>query len=169
MTAILADAVRALAFARATHAELADELRDKRAAFELEHRDLVTRAKAAAAAVDAADTSLRALTLAHYANTKEAKPCRGIEVKSRDTMSYDGRHALEWARETKLALKPESLDVKAFEKIAKATPLDFVTYESEPQIYVASDLSEVLASETLAGESAPADTAVAAATNEAPF
>lgn len=59
-------------------------------------------------------------------------------------MSYDDTAALAWARETKMALVPESLDRKNFEKIAKATPLPFVTYRQEPRVTLATQLNAAL-------------------------
>lgn len=62
----------------------------------------------------------------------------GCEVKLFTKLDYPKDKAFEWAKESGLAL---TLDAKAFEKIAAATPLPFVTETKEPRVTIASDLS----------------------------
>ena len=120
-------------------------LRYAREAFERAHAFDIAKAKESQAAVDAAETALRAIVAEHYAATAEKKPAPGIEVKTRATLSYDRAEALRWGKSVGMALVPEALDVKAFEKIAKATRLDFVTYGEEPMVTIATDLDKALA------------------------
>jgi hypothetical protein len=54
---------------------------------------------------------------------------------------YDADTAFQWAQEHKMAL---SLDKNAFKKIAKASPLDFVTVEDVPTITIPTDTAKLL-------------------------
>jgi hypothetical protein len=65
-------------------------------------------------------------------------------VKEKTELVYDPAQAFTWAREKQMALVPESLDRRAFEKIAKATPLEFVTEKITPVAQIATDLAKVL-------------------------
>lgn len=141
---ILRAQVREVAQRRADRDALAAQLRDVRAAFELSLGDLPARLKGATEAVAMSEDAARKLGEAIYATTGEKKPTDGVAIKETNVYSYDAAQALAWARETHMALVPESLDVKAFEKIAKATPLPFVTHSIEGKAQLASDLSAYL-------------------------
>lgn len=137
--------VSALRDLRRTQAERDAALAEKRAAFEQEHAVLIETAKLARDAVAAAETAIKAVAAERYAVTKDAKLCPGILVKEFDVLHYDADAALAWARETKMALDPERLNVKAFEKIAKAAPGIAGSYlVVEPRVQLASDLDAAL-------------------------
>jgi hypothetical protein len=51
-------------------------------------------------------------------------------VREMTRLTYDPQDALTWAIEHRLAL---SLDVKAFDQLARVTTLPFVTYWIDPQ------------------------------------
>lgn len=140
----LADQVKVVALLRRALKQSSDELAAARDDFERDHAALMERIKDRAAAVDAAEAGLRALALAHHARTGETKPTAGVEVKLYATLRYDPQTALAWAKQTNLALVPESLDARAFEKVAKATPLPFVTTEHAARAQIATDLSKIL-------------------------
>lgn len=153
-------AVRDLALARAVAEENADELREAKAAFDAQHRELIAKVKEWNDRVVEADRTVRVLTISAFDATQERKPCDGVEVVLTDAMDYKEEEAFGWAQTTGLALTPARLDTKAFAKIAKATPLPFVTYRQAPSVRIASDLSEVLAA---------MDTVARSSTESAPF
>ena len=87
--------------------------------------------------VSEAEDKLRELTLQAYAETGDKAPAVGVGIRERTVLTYDGKVAFDWAKAHKMALK---LDSKAFEKIAKADPPDFVKITSEPQATIATNL-----------------------------
>ena len=90
-------------------------------------------------ACDAAEERLKEMTLDAYRATSDKHPAPGVDVRIVRTLFYLAQPALEWAKAHGLALQ---LDTKAFEKIAKVTPLPFVTITEVPQATIAQDLSE---------------------------
>lgn len=143
--ATLTDSIRDLAATRQSLADVTAQVKAARAAFDTEHAELLASQKVLAAQAAAEEANVKALTLVAYQGTDEKKPAAGVEVKLFDTMEYAPADGFAWAKSTGLALVPESLDVRAFEKIAKATPLPFVTYGQEPRVTIASDLDKALA------------------------
>ncbi len=113
------------------------ELREK---WETENHTVLDLADKSLEGMREAETKLRELTLKAYAETGNKAPAPGVSIRVRTILSYLGSKALEWAMEHKMALK---LDTSAFEKIVKATPLDFVTITQEPQATIATKLEEV--------------------------
>jgi hypothetical protein len=133
----------ALADARVNAEQTKTDLAAAKASFDRSHATLILLAKHDSAKVEELDAKVRALALAAYAESKDAKPAPGISIGlgKRIALSYDDKTALAWARETGIAL---ALDTKAFEKVAEATDLDFVTKtEVETQrVAIASDLTK---------------------------
>lgn len=76
-----------------------------------------------------------------YAETGAKKLAPGLGVRVSQILFYDQEQAFAWAQNHKLALQ---LDKKAFEKIAKADPPEFVFFEEKITPTIASDLSEYL-------------------------
>jgi hypothetical protein len=140
----LAEQVRRVHDMRQELAHRADLLGAARQEFELAHATELLDIKEWSLRVDAAEMALKALTLVHYTATGEKRPVAGVEVKEKTELVYDPAQAFTWAREKQLALVPESLDRRAFEKIAKATPLEFVTEKITPVAQIATDLAKVL-------------------------
>lgn len=136
----LQEQVRRVAELRRQEAMLGDALQEKRLAFEATIVSELSAKRGCTAMLEQAEAALKALTLAHYEQTGEKKPVVGVQVKEITALDYDKAVAFEWAKERKMAVVPESLDVKAFEKIAKATPLDFVTEIVTPRAEIASKL-----------------------------
>ena len=136
----LQEQVRRVAELRRQEAVLGDAVQEKRLAFEATIVTELSAKRGATAMLEQAEAALKALTLAHYEQTGEKKPVTGVQVKEITGLDYDKAVAFEWAKERKMAVVPESLDVKAFEKIAKATPLDFVTEIVTPRAEIASKL-----------------------------
>lgn len=147
MNAPLLEAVRALHAARGTFADQTQQLAEARAAFDVAHAPLIRNVADAKAAVTSADTVVRTLAEAAYDASGSTKPIAGVTIVLSNTMDYNLEVALAWAKEKQMALVPESLDVTAFGKIAKATPLPFVSYGKIAAVRIASDLSDVLSDE----------------------
>lgn len=90
---------------------------------------------------DAAEAILKVMTLKAYEETKSKTPAPGVGIREASRLAYSDRLAFGWAVEHQMALQ---LDKKEFEKIARATPLDFVHIEMEPQATIATDLTEAV-------------------------
>jgi hypothetical protein len=104
--------------------------------YELEQaNNQVEVAKAAALEQDAV---VRAEAMRVYELTANKTPHPAIVVKEFSVLSYDVDKALDYAREHLPACV--KLDTKAFEKVAKALPLDFVTESKEPRVTIATNL-----------------------------
>ncbi len=88
-------------------------------------------------AMEEAENKLRELTLKAYAETGDKAPAEGVGIREVTKLAYDTAEAFSWATEHKMALK---LDTPAFEKIVKATPLDFVIVTQEPQAIISQNL-----------------------------
>lgn len=129
--------------ARTALATITATIRAQREAFEASIAELVEIQKVQQQTVAEAEVAAKAAATYVYAEKHEKKPHDGVEIKLFSTMEYDDAQALAWARETKLCLVPESLDRKAFEKVAKATELPFVRQGEEVRVQLASDLSKV--------------------------
>lgn len=137
----LAEQVRRVADARAEEQRVREYLDERRAAWEAANEDLINGLAERKAEREAAEASAKALGLAHFQMTGEKKPTPGLEVKERTTLTYADADALAWAKQTGIGLVPETFDRKALDKVAKATPLPFVTITAEPQVQLASDLT----------------------------
>ena len=145
----LAEQVRRVAALRRNVAALDAVLFERRRAFEDGVADLNAQKGAANAETNAAEQVVRALALAHYHATQDKAPTPGVSVKLYEELGYDDAEAFAWAKEKQMALVPESLipeslNRKAFEKIARATPLDFVNFIVEARVQIATDLEKAL-------------------------
>lgn len=134
-------ALRALHEARLTEASVKSVLKDKREAFEATIADTISAMTDATNARELAEATVRGLAVAMYLESGEKKPAKGVDVVESSKLKYDPAKGFEWAVEHKVAL---ALDTKAFEKIAKASPLPFVTVEVTPTTRIASDLTEAV-------------------------
>lgn len=133
-----------LAALRRVAAEKKQALAEKQAAFNAEHAVEIETVKLTAQAVEGAEVAVRAVADAEYAKTKETALCPGIGVRMLSVVRYNPADAFAWGKKAETAIIPEQLDVKAFEKAAKALKLAFVTYDTVPQITIASDLDKAL-------------------------
>lgn len=122
------------------------ELKAKREQFDRDYAEIIDEAARTGMMLAESENSARALIVAIYQSDpqKNKQIADGAAVKVTKVYTYDAGKALAWARETKMALIPESVDRKALERIAKATPLPFVTITEEPSATLASDLSQYL-------------------------
>jgi len=94
----------------------------------------------AGAEVAEAEAQLRELAITEYTKTGNKTVAPGVGIRVMTRLSYDGKEAMDWAMEHKLALK---LDSSAFEKIAKTSNLLFVITTEEPQATIATELVKV--------------------------
>lgn len=114
------------------------------AKFEADHAGVIDAVGQAKKEEDLAEQIARELVEAHFRATGEAKPHAGAWIVMKTIYAIDEVKALDWARETKMALVPESVDIKAIAKIAGVTPLPFVTANEIPSVRIASDLDAKL-------------------------
>ena len=112
-------------------------------AFDHAHQALIAEVKVAAETVALVESVAKAALLAHFQRTGESDPVTGASVKMFTVLVYDYAAALAWAHEKQMALVPESLDVKAFEKIAKVTPLPCVSIRTEHRAQLSAALGAV--------------------------
>ena len=128
--------------AREAEATTKQALKEKSDAFEATITDLVGAATDAGNARELAEATVRGLAVAVYLESGNKAPAKGVTVVESSKLKYDAAEAFKWATEHNLCL---SLDAKAFEKTAKATPLPFVTTEVTPAARIATDLSDLTA------------------------
>lgn len=142
--AVLWNMVRQVAMQRATVARNRGALAEVREAFNRSHAGLITLAAEAEQALLEAETQLKGAAEAHFRTTGEKNPAPGVAIRIMAVLSYEEAAALAWAKDTGLALVPETFDRKALEKIAKATDLPFVTITAEGRATLAADLEAAL-------------------------
>ena len=99
--------------------------------------DLESDAKSAC---QEAEAQLRAMALSIFAETQDKKVAPGIGIRVKTVLDYDGKDAMDWALDHKLALK---LDGTAFERIAKTSALSFVAITEEPTATIATELQVI--------------------------
>ena len=80
---------------------------------------------------ESAKSSVRELGALWHADTHEKALPGGVRVRVVEQLAYDPHRAYHWSLDHKMGL---ALDVKGFEAVAKATPLEFVTYQRLPQV-----------------------------------
>ena len=85
------------------------------------------------------ETRLRSMIADNYDATGDKRPHPALGVRETTKLTYDDKLALAWAKEHDMAL---ALDKKAFEKIAKASPPNFVTEVVDIVATIATDLSK---------------------------
>uniref|UniRef100_A0A6M3LIP0 Uncharacterized protein n=1 Tax=viral metagenome TaxID=1070528 RepID=A0A6M3LIP0_9ZZZZ len=119
--------------------ELADQIVKKsREEWEAKNADILHHAADLREVVAFQEDGLRTMTIEVYNQTGNKKPCQGVGIRELTKLDYELKTALAWATEHKIAL---ALDKKAFEGIAKQSPLDFVTTTTEIQATIAAELT----------------------------
>lgn len=134
----LSERLRRLAHARESFARVNGLLQQRREELELELAGAIAEATAAREQVSKLETEVRAAAEDHFKATGEKKPVPGIEVKQFTVVSYDPATALEWARQSGVAL---SLNKTEFERIAKTGSLPFVKIDTEPRCTISQKLT----------------------------
>jgi len=140
----LRSAVASLAETRAALAAMTETLATARAEWNAAHETEIRNVALLQQAVTRQEADVRALALTAYRETEDPHPAPGVSVRLYEALRYDAAEAMAWATKTGMAITPAALDRKAFEKIAKATPLPFVTYADEPRALIAADLDAAL-------------------------
>ena len=126
-----------VAAARRVARDKLDQKKASLAKWEEVNQDLLKDVLMAADVVSTAENQLREFTLQAYAETGNKAPAVGVGIREVTKLEYDNKEAFNWAIGHEMALK---LDSRAFEKIAKASPLDFVKTYQEPQATIATNL-----------------------------
>lgn len=141
----LTEQVKAVAEARDNNERLQAEKADHYERWKRDNAPLLKIAEDAAAEAQEAESKLREMTLEVYAETGDKAPVPGVGVREMERLVYPEGLAFEWATAKGLAL---TLDKKAFEKIARATHIPFVTKQPEATATIATDLQKVLDGES---------------------
>ena len=139
-TSELINQIEIVARTRQAAGVLRQQVRDGRTAWEADNRELLDLAAEQQEVVTQAEARLRELTIEAYSATGNKKPVEGVGIRELMKLDYDPKTALSWATEHKIAL---ALDKKAFEGIAKQSPLEFVTSTQEIQATIASELAPI--------------------------
>ena len=143
---ILRQQVAEVAARRADRDEVAATVKALREQFEASIAHHTARLKTLNDAVASSEASARAIAVALYHTTGEKKPTEGVQIKVTTKLVYDPAEAFAKAKAMGVAIVPEALDVKAFEKIAKASrdSFPFVEVVEEPTATLGSDLSSLV-------------------------
>jgi len=131
--------VQIVAEARSDNALFYERRKESLKKWEEENAMLLNDIADITAFLTGAESRLREMTLQAYAETGDKAPCPGVGIREITRLEYDPQVALLWATDHRLSLK---LDTQAFEKIAKASPLEFVQIRQEAQATIATDLSK---------------------------
>lgn len=140
----LAQSVGKLAVLRLELSMRTERVREAREQFEKSIAEDLLAVARAKAAVEAEEASVRGMALVEFANTQDAKPATGVSVVQSKRFTVDEVEGFKWAKAHGLCLIPESLDVKAAQKMASVTPLPFVTVTLEPSVRIATDLFKAI-------------------------
>jgi hypothetical protein len=121
-------------------------IKSRREQWEKDNWEILARQKQLLEIKDKAESILRERAVDFYNETKNKLPAPGVEVKLYQVLNYEEPKALEWAKQSGIALK---LDTKAFEKVVKAMDFasgrpDFVEIKEEARCTIATDLAKVL-------------------------
>lgn len=128
---------------RRYEAELIDMLDASRAAWAAENASVIERLAAVSKERAEAEAALRTAAIAAYQETGTKKPAPGVGIRVVSKLQYSADDALRWAKEHDIAL---ALDARAFEKVAKASPPEFVTVVETATATIATDLGAAAAS-----------------------
>jgi hypothetical protein len=117
MSEEIKEQIKVVVEARQAAAVAAENFKQAKVAFEVEHCAVIDLATSTAKARLEAEDKLRELILEAFALTGEKAPVPGVGVRVNQILVYDPKLAFDWAKAHKVALL---LDKKAFEKMAKA-------------------------------------------------
>lgn len=137
MSEELVKQIRVVMVARSNQQEVATTLSKAKTEWEEKNGSLLELAKFSKETVDIEEGKLRQLTLQAYVETGNKAPAVGVGIREQVVLSYDGKVALNYAKEHLLFLQ---LNKTAFEKFAKDEKPDFVTITTEPQATIAQNL-----------------------------
>jgi hypothetical protein len=140
----IAAQVRHIADLRRRRDEVSNKINEARRAFLESIKHLTDEANQLGSDCASAEAVLKASSLAHYEQTKATRPTDGVQVKIYTRLEYDPEMADRWTRERGLARIPERMDVRAFEKIARATPIEFVVEKREARVTISTNLDKFI-------------------------
>lgn len=139
---LLRTALRDVADRRAEYVAASDALRMKQTAFDAENKALVDHLSLCRTAAAEAEGHAKALVEQHYRTTGEKTPLgKAAEVKEFTVYTVNEPEAMVWAKEKQLCLVPESLDLKAIQKLATVQKLPFVKITKEPRAQIAAQIN----------------------------
>ena len=160
---MLEEQIKEVAQLRDTVDKLKKWKADAMMAWEKEHEKQLSDIVIQAAKLTEAEGKLKAEAIEIFKKTKNKQIAKGVGIRETTSFVYEPELALNWAREHKIALLPESLDVKKFEKYVASTDIKevpvtaesaeritissevpFVTIKKIPSTTLATDLSEYL-------------------------
>lgn len=141
MIELLKEQIKVVVGVRLKAGEAEHALQSARAIWEIANHSLFEGVELAKIQCGESEQLLRKLTLQAYAETGNKAPVEGVGIREVTKLEYDMKDAFDWAVEHTMALK---LDTPAFEKIAKASPPNFVTVFQEPQATIATQLEIVI-------------------------
>jgi hypothetical protein len=143
-TSTLAQLVERLAGARAAADAVKAQVAVKQQAFNAEHAELIRAGAEATAHTAQLEEEVRSLAIAQFKKDGKKDVGPGVGIKERGTIAFD-----ESMAKTICAAKGicQTTDLKAFAKIAEASPSDFpfVTFGKEPYATIATDLTKAVA------------------------
>lgn len=109
-------------------------------------RELDEAQKAGGEAVAELEAAVRVAALAEYRQTQNKHPQPGVEIKMNTVVGYDPAKALDWAKEHRIALVPESLNAKEYKELVKGGHAPG-TVQEEPVAAIARDLWKAMEGE----------------------
>jgi hypothetical protein len=129
-TVTLDEALQSVITARQQYHIVHTQVQQLREAWASQYAPLLQNEALHKQTVHQVEATLRTLAIALYQSTERKAIAPGVKVRELTRLIYDPQEALTWAIAHQMALM---LDVKAFEQLAKVTPLPFVTRTVEPQ------------------------------------
>ncbi len=143
----LTEMVNELARLRDEEANAVETLAVERDAWEIEHAELICRAKTARETAAHLEEQIRAATVEVFQITGDLKPAPGLGIRLVKRLVYDPGGALLWSIQNEQRFL--ALDKKAFDKYAiepkNAVRLGFVQVRQEATATIATDLGKALA------------------------
>jgi len=137
MTQNIATLAISLADAREKYAELKAVLDAHRTEWEATWAELIDFVDDAKNDVAHLESEIRTAGLAHYAANPDSKKLpHSLGIREVTRLEYDPAAALDWAMDKRMYLK---LDTSAFEKVAKVTPVEFVTTITTTTVTIPTD------------------------------
>lgn len=133
--------VRAVAAARASRDALKLQYDRSYESWLQKHSELAAAVEQSAVNARKLEDALRSMGEKVYEQTRNKQLLQGVSIREVVKLSYDPVAAFEWAQKTGLCL---TLDVKAFDAVAKVNALAFVKRDAKPQVILAQDLTQYL-------------------------
>lgn len=140
-TATLKHAAARLYAARERAEQLATYFKAYEDEFYATHADLLHKVDDAQSDAIEAEIAVRAAALAEYEATGKKTLGHGVGIRVTTKLDYDAADALTWAKEHDMAL---ALDKSAFERIAKASPIEFVQLVETPTVTLPRGAAKLL-------------------------